>query len=409
MIPFAAIADDYTGGADLASMLASRGARTLQCFGPRAHSSLDQARGYDALVWSLKSRSIPPPEAVALSLEACRALVDRLSPDQLQFKYCSTFDSTAQGNIGPVTEALMRELGVPFSLAVPALPVNGRTQYLGYLYVHGQLLSESPLRDHPLNPMREPSLVRHLQMQTALRVGLIPYPVVEAGASSIRERARELASEGVAIALTDCLSERHLAAIAESLRGARFFSGGSGVAAHLDLPHHRDAPVRALLPPGGTLILSGSCSSATLRQLDHYPGPRITLDPRDLDPARLSHAAAALLHQHGRALVTASAPPDQRPLDPLVIGPAIEQALAAVAVHCVQNSLANRLIVAGGETSGAVIDSLAIPAVEILDSLDPGVPALRAFSPQPLALALKSGNFGRDNFFSHAAQYLEAL
>ena len=204
---FAAIADDVTGGSDLAGMLFGQGVRTVQTFGIPGPDEVTLMARYDAVVVSLKTRSIEPSAAVAESLAAHRAL-GPLRPKQWQFKYCSTFDSTPRGNIGPVTAALMEATGAGFTIAVPALPVNGRTQYQGNLFVLGELLAESPMRSHPLNPMTDSNLVRWLQAQTSKRVGLVPWSVVSQSAAAIAAKAAELQQSGVAIALVDAITDR---------------------------------------------------------------------------------------------------------------------------------------------------------------------------------------------------------
>jgi uncharacterized protein YgbK (DUF1537 family) len=385
---FGAIADDYTGGSDLAGMLAERGVRTLMHFGvPDAplHGS------YDAAVVCLKSRSIPAAEARAMSARALEWL-QAAGARQIQFKYCSTFDSTAAGNIGPVLDELLDRMNAPYSVVVPALPVNGRTQYLGHLFVNGVPLAESPMRHHPLNPMTDSNLVRHLAAQTTSRVGLIPLPIVQSG--DIKAYAARL---GARMLLVDAVTESNLARIAEAFVDSPLISGGSGIAAHLPAFWHTESEFLSppAIEPSGVLMLAGSCSAATLEQLARYPGPKIRFD------------AAAKLDPADRTLVYSSAPPDQRL--PLESAGRIEQTLASVAVDMVNKHRVRRIIVAGGETAGAVVDALGIKAVEVLRVLSPGVPALRTLGAHPIALVLKSGNFGPPDFFAEAAAYLETL
>lgn len=401
---FGAIADDYTGGSDLAGMLAERGVRTLMHFGvPDA----PLPGRYDAAVVCLKSRSIPAAEARAMSARAL-AWLQAAGARQIQFKYCSTFDSTAAGNIGPVLDELLERLEVPLAVAVPALPINGRTQYLGHLFVNGVPLAESPMRQHPLNPMTDSNLVRHLAAQTASRVGLIPLGVVQSGATAIQARAAQLTAEGIRMALVDAVSDADLAHIAGAVTAMPLISGGSGIAAHLPAFWSAerapfDATGLGADSPPGVLMLSGSCSVATLEQLARYQhayGPAIRFDAATPD-------AALQLQRTGRVLVRSSAPPDQRL--PLASAGMIEQTLARIAVDMVNQHRVRRIIVAGGETAGAVVDALGIKAVEVLRVLSPGVPALRTLGPHPIALVLKSGNFGGPFFFSEAAEYLETL
>ena len=399
---FGAIADDYTGGSDLAGMLAERGVRTLMHFGvPEA----PMIGSYDAAVVCLKSRSIAAEAARTMSARAL-AWLQAAGARQIHFKYCSTFDSTSAGNIGPVLDELLDRLKVPFSVVVPALPVNGRTQYLGHLFVNGVLLAESPMRHHPLNPMTDSNLVRHLAAQTPSRVGLIPLPVVQRGPEAIERHAAQLIAEGTCMALVDAVAESDLAQIAEAFVDAPLISGGSGIAAHLPAFWHVESPILSPRPleagPPGVLMLAGSCSAATLDQLDRYQrafGPALRFDA--------AADAAATLERTGRALIYSSAPPDRRL--PLSSAGLIEQTLARIAAGMVNSQRVRRIIVAGGETSGAVVDALGIKAVEVLRVLSPGVPALRTLGADPIALVLKSGNFGSPDFFAEAAAYLETL
>ncbi len=395
-----AIADDYTGGSDLAGMLAERGVRTLMHFGVPD----EPLRGsYDAAVVCLKSRSIASAEAREMSARAL-AWLQSAGARQIQFKYCSTFDSTAAGNIGPVLDELLTRLNVPVSVVVPALPVNGRTQYLGHLFVNGVPLAESPMRHHPLNPMTDSNLVRHLAAQTSSRVGLIPLPVVQSGAAAIRQVTAQLTREGVRMVLVDAVSDSDLAAIAEAIVDSHLISGGSGIAAHLPAFWRLESAVPppaslAATSAGGVLMIAGSCSAATLEQIQRYGGAAIHFEA--------SGETAGILERTGRALVYSSAPPDRRL--PAASAGAIERTLARLAVDMVDTHGVRRLIVAGGETAGAVVDALGIKAVEVLRVLSPGVPALKTLGARPLALVLKSGNFGTLDFFAEAAAYLESL
>ena len=395
---FGAIADDYTGGADLAGMLRERGVRTVQLFG--IPHDLSVAEGYEVVVLCLKSRSIAPSGACGQSLSALEAL-RRLGARQIQFKYCSTFDSTERGNIGPVTDALMQALGVESTIAVPALPVNGRTQYLGHLFVGSQLLSDSPMRHHPLNPMTDSNLVRHLQAQTRRRVGLIDLHTLRQGAAVITEPG---------IALVDAIAEEDLDIIAQAFADLPLITGGSGLG--MSLPrvwrergllsggHQFDAEPA---PLGRTLILSGSCSAATLNQLEeleragHSP-IRVNVSTLMQDPAAELHRLEAACADSDVACVRSSAPAPERESGERVSA-AIEALFGQLAKRLVDSGGVTRIIVAGGETSGAVVNALDIKAVEILDTIDPGVPALKALGGKPLRLALKSGNFGAPDFF----------
>lgn len=393
---FAAIADDFTGGSDLAGMLFEQGVRTVQTFGvPGSDEAALMAR-YDAVVVSLKTRSAAASAAVAESLAAYHAL-EPLKPRQWQFKYCSTFDSTPLGNIGPVTVALMEAMGVGFTIAVPALPVNGRTQYNGHLFVLGELLSESPMRTHPLNPMTDSNLVRWLQLQTSRHVGLLPLSAVSQSAGAIAGKARELAESGIAIALVDAITGDDLARIAEAFARHPFVTGGSGLAMHLPRYWAGDrAPILTHAPARGpAVILSGSCSSATLAQLDHLRSTGAAVLPYTASSAE----ADSVLAHGGLVALASSAPPEGRTTG---AERDIEKRMAEWANHFVRERGVRRIVVAGGETSGAVVEALGVRAVELTSILDPGVPALRTISGAPLSLALKSGNFGSMDFFSKA-------
>jgi uncharacterized protein YgbK (DUF1537 family) len=396
---FAAIADDYTGGADLAGMLFEQGVRTVQVFGLQSEAFFREIKGRcQAVVLSLKSRSIPAADACRMSIEAYERL-RILEPGQVQFKYCSTFDSTRDGNIGPVTEALMERMDAGFTVAVPALPVNGRTQYLGHLFVGSQLLSESHMRHHPVNPMTDSNLVRHLQAQMRRKAGLISLASVQSGPESIRRRIASLRQESVAVALVDCISDADLETIARAVVDLPLITGGSGLAMKLPaLWGVEGAPAPPLAASSGSvLILAGSCSMATLEQLEAARAAGIPMFR--LDDAAIDRA----LESAGAAIVYSSAPESER--DPSMAA-AIEQAFGEIARRMVRERGVRRLVVAGGETSGAVVNALAIPAVEITAILDPGVPALRSLGQPPLALVLKSGNFGAPDFFAKAIRYL---
>lgn len=380
-------------------MLFEQGVRTVLLFGVTG-----VPEGYDAAVLCLKTRSVPAAQARALSVEALGRLRVR-SPRQVQFKYCSTFDSTPEGNIGPVIDELMGALGASFTVAVPALPVNGRTQYLGHLFVNGVLLNESPMRHHPLNPMTDANLVRWLQRQTRRCVGLVALPDVQSGRFAV--------PSGVEIALVDAVTDADLVSTAEAVCDLPLITGGSGLAMKLPgvwrsrglLPASPGATPQAPARPG-TLILAGSCSAATLDQLRAWEDSgreALSMNVADLGPreiARLEQAARAGIERSGVALIRSSAPPEAR-----VPGAAaaVELAFAQLATNL--TPAVGKLIVAGGETAGAVVDALQLRAVELTAILDPGVPALRSVDEPHLHLALKSGNFGSRDFFSKALHH----
>lgn len=398
-------------------MLAERGVRTVQFFGVPSPEMVASVQGKcQAIVACLKSRSIDPREAQDLSLQALDAL-RVLAPKQWQFKYCSTFDSTAQGNIGPVTEVLLDRLEQRFTVAVPALPINGRTQYLGYLFVGRELLSESPMRHHPLNPMTDSNLVRHLQLQTKRPVGLVDLTAVRSGHLA---ESLDASAQSVSIALVDALDDSDLARIADATADFPLITGGSGLAMHLPavwrergwLQQKAGEPVRSSAAAApvkrGALILSGSCSAATLRQLDSLRNAGCQILPLNLDDLDNTAAQAArVIEQEGWAAISSSAAADQR--YPHQYAGRIEQAFGKLAEKLVTGHGIRQLIVAGGETSGAVVGALGVKAVEITGTIDPGVPSLRTLDDRDLALALKSGNFGSTDFFEKTLRSWKTL
>ncbi len=413
------IADDFTGGTDLAGMLVKAGMRTVQMIGVPQEPIGDDI---DAVVIALKSRTTPAAEAIEESLAAL-AWLQQAGCRQIYFKYCSTFDSTAKGNIGPVAEALMDALGSKFTIACPAFPANNRTIYKGYLFVGDQLLSESGMRNHPLTPMNDASLVRVLQGQVKGKVGLAEYSTVQKGAAAVRERFAALQAEGCNFAVVDALSNDDLMSIGAACADLPLVTAGSGIA--LGLPQNfrkagllADDQVADTLPPTGGLraVISGSCSIATQGQVAAMRAahPAFNVDPFEL--ARGSDvvgAALAWAAQHinaGPVLIYATATPDavkavQAQLGAEKAGNLVEDALAEIAKGLIALGV-GQLIVAGGETSGAVVKALGVSGLRIGPEIDPGVPWTTGIThdakARPLALALKSGNFGTPDFFLKA-------
>lgn len=414
------IADDFTGATDLANMLVRGGMRTVQTIGIPEEMPAVAA---DALVIALKSRTIPAADAVAQSLAALRWLQQQ-GCTQFFFKYCSTFDSTAAGNIGRVTEALLHELGIDFTIACPAFPENGRTIYRGYLFVADGLLNESGMENHPLTPMTDANLVRVLQAQTKAKVGLLRYDTVALGTAAITERIAALRADGVRMAIADAVSDRDLHVLGEACAELKLITGGSGIA--LGLPENfrragllHAATEAAHLPKvdGLSAVLAGSASKATNAQVAAWKAsrPAFRIDPLALaDGVDVVAQALAFADQHIDAapvLIYATATPDevkavQKKLGVEQAGHLVEQALAAVA-RGLHASGVRRFVVAGGETSGAVVQALGVRALRIGQQIDPGVPATVTLEAQPIALALKSGNFGSVDFFEKALRHLE--
>jgi uncharacterized protein YgbK (DUF1537 family) len=486
MIRLGCIADDFTGATDLANNLVRAGMRTVQTFGvpddgPNDRSndgSNDRSNGgpgegshngsagsqaqydADAIVVALKSRTTPPADAIAESLRALEWLRAQ-GATQIYFKYCSTFDSTAQGNIGPVAEALMDALGTDFTIATPAFPDNQRTVFKGYLFVGDVLLNESGMRDHPLTPMTDANLVRVLQAQSRRQVGLVDYRAVGQGASAIRERMDALRQGGIGMAIVDAVSNDDLLRLGEAVKDMPLITGGSGLA--IGLPANfglRPSPAAEALPApqGSRAIVSGSCSQATLRQVRHFidaGGAALAIDPlrftqgktptrdeanhkehdkakaevhndtqdrahdaaRDLarDEAQRALEWARPLLAHGPVLVYSTAAPDavRRAQETLGVdraGALVEDTLAQVARGLVDAGV-RQMIVAGGETSGACVQAMGLTQLRIGTQIDPGVPWCHGrggdASVPPLHVALKSGNFGADDFFVRAFSLLD--
>jgi len=408
------IADDFTGATDLANTLVKGGMSAVQVIGVPT-GPLPEA---DAVIIALKSRTAPVGEAVAQSLAACDALL-AAGAKQIFWKYCSTFDSTDQGNIGPVADALLKRLGSGFAMACPAFPTNGRTIYLGHLFVGNALLNESGMENHPLTPMTDANLVRVLGRQTDGAVGLVPFTTIEQGAAATRQAMMRLTEQGRRYAIVDAVTDQHLLAIGEAAAQHALITGGSGVAMGLPenfrraglLPARGDA---ASLPPmqGMAAVVAGSCSRATLGQIglarDHVPVLELdalaTPDAAALTVQALDWVAGKLAADRP-VVIAASAPPEkvaalQAKLGRDAAGALIEAALAAIAEGLVVRGV-GRLVVAGGETSGAVVQRLGVTALRIGPEIDPGVPWTFA-EPRGLHLALKSGNFGARDFFLKA-------
>lgn len=414
------IADDFTGATDLANNLVRAGMRVVQAMGvPTAPLTVEA----DAIVVALKSRTTPQDEAIAQSLAALQWLQDQ-GAEQIYFKYCSTFDSTAAGNIGPVTDALMQALGTDFTIATPAFPDNQRTVFKGYLFVGDVLLNESGMQNHPLTPMTDPNLVRVLQAQTASRVGLIDHSVVAQGEAAIRARIDQLRAEGVRMAVVDAVSNADLLRLGPALQGMPLVTAGSGVA--IGLPSNfgvapSNEAARLPAPHGLQAIVSGSCSVATNQQVLQFiqtGRPALALDPlriaAGVDVAAEALAWAEPLLRHGPVLVYSTAEPSavrgiQNQLGSERAGALVEQTLAAIAHGLVRRGV-RQLIVAGGETSGACVQALDITQMRIGGQIDPGVPwchAVAPAAPEGLHITLKSGNFGRREFFTQAFTQLQ--
>lgn len=420
-----AVADDITGACDLADALCAAGSSAIvQCGVPDA----DPLPACDSAVVALKSRTAPVGRAVTESRAAARRLLDAGCAVLYQ-KYCSTFDSTDAGNIGPVADALRPLVGDDsLSVGTPATPRAGRTVYQGHLFVGRQLLSESSLRHHPLTPMRDSDLVAVLSRQTPHEVGLIPRAVVSGGAGAVGAAIRAAIAAGGAHLVVDALDEADLDAVATALlevidAGSGVLVGGAaGLGAALARARARGgAPAdpraaRALprVPAGRRLILSGSCSARTREQVAHFPRPALQLSPAELAgdadrtvDALLRAVQQAYAHGDDPVLVSSSAEPDRVRAVESELGPGraaelLEAAMGEIARRAVDTLGVRRILVAGGETSGAVVAALGARTLRVGPAAAPGVPWMVPAGGPALALLLKSGNFGAPDLFTSA-------
>ncbi|MGL4441537.1 MAG: 3-oxo-tetronate kinase [Bosea sp. (in: a-proteobacteria)] len=412
------IADDFTGASDLANTLAKGGMATTQFVGIPAKAATSAC---EAGVISLKSRTIAAADAVSQSLAALDWLLSQ-GCTQIMFKYCSTFDSTREGNIGPVAEALLDRLG-GIAIVCPVFPATGRTLFQGHLFVNGQLLSETGMKSHPLTPMPDPDIRRWLRHQTQGEVGLVPYPVVRAGPNAIRTALKAEADAGRRLVVTDAVVDEDLLALGAAIADHKLVTGGSGIALGLAANFSRSRGAGAAAAQftghgGPAVALSGSCSVQSLAQLkifsEHHPV--LSLDPDDVMAGRMTVSNAvswALQHLGQMPMITSSTIPERVSAAQMRHGraemaEALEGFMGQLAAKLVENGV-SRLVVGGGETSGAVVTALGLGEFVIGPEIDPGVPALATVSPtgKSLRLALKSGNFGALDFYEKAAGILE--
>jgi len=425
----ATVADDFTGASDQASMLAGAGARSLLVLDPAF--SVPSA-DWDAVTYASRLRSIPASEARTLAAELV-AKARLTGQNMVQLKYCSTFDSTPEGNIGPCLDVALDAFeGLPGTIVVPALPVNGRTTYQGYHFVLGAPLDESPMRDHPLNPMADANLVRWLSRQTPRGVGLVPCETVEHGPEAVAAALREMWGAGTPYVVIDCLSQTHVRTIARAVWDLPLISGSSALPMELPAVWREKGilgPARDAGSDQGhvvchapVLALAGSCAQQTLRQIEAAEG--FTLAPMDIDnlisgegeqeARRVMGLVRPGLRDAGRVLVASSQAPAARAetearasdagLSARELGLLIEGLLSKLAAWAVEELGLRHLLVAGGETSGAVCEALGLQALEMVREIDPGVPLCRSATEPRLLIALKGGNFGASGFFPKAAR-----
>ena len=416
------IADDFTGGTDIAGFLVQNGFSVTQYIG--VPESPVSGMKPDAAVISLKSRSCPVEEAVRDSLAALEWLKSQ-GCSHFFFKYCSTFDSTSKGNIGPVTDALLDALQSDITVMCPALPVNGRTVYKGYLFVDALPLNESGMRHHPVTPMLDSNLMRLTEQQSKGKAANIPSNVMDGGPQAIKASLEELRKQGVRYAVPDALRDEHLLYLGEAVSDLSLVTGGSGlamgIARHVTAQSGMDAKTSmdAGMPPGGkSIILAGSASVMTNAQVARYrdkaPSWKVDVSRCVADAAAYAAAAASwletLVPSANAPMIYATAGIEeldavQKEFGAEVSGQAVELFFSHLA-QLLQEAGYDHFIVAGGETSGSVVKSLGIKAFHIGPQIAPGVPWVRAVE-APVSLALKSGNFGNEDFFSVAQEYYQ--
>lgn len=407
------IGDDFTGSSDLANTLAKQGMRTVQYTGvPDTRAAADVEAG----VVALKSRSNDPKEAVEQSLKALVWLKAQ-GCEQFFFKYCSTFDSTAKGNIGPVVEALAEALDAYKVVVCPAFPGTGRSIYHGHLFVNDKLLNESGMQNHPLTPMVDADIRRWLKPQTRLNVGHVGVVDVLAGTAAIEQALTREHDADKRLIVVDALRDEDLMNIGKALSGSSLITGGSGIALGLPANFANQGKIAGNRniwrgEAGQCVALSGSCSSATRAQVNLHAksNPSLELKAADILEARIKPADVIdwLKGKSGLPLIYSSADPDvvrqvQAQFGLEKSAHALEQFFADVA-QLLQAAGVRKILTAGGETSGAVVEGLTLKSLEIGPEIDPGVPALRA-GPD-LVIALKSGNFGAPDYFTKAAAIL---
>lgn len=414
------VADDLTGATDLALVLSQNGMRTVLVLDTPAPGT-DAPGDADAIVVALKTRTMNPDNAVRLSMEALDWL-RYTGAERFFFKYCSTFDSTERGNIGPVAEAMAERLMPDFTVFCPAFPLNQRTVYQGHLFVEGRLLSESSLASHPLTPMTDPDLVRVLQEQCkSNQVGLIPLETVEKGTAAILAAMEKLQDEGCRFGIVDALDDGHLLSIADACASQPLVTGGSAVTAALPAVYRLDGrlsenPDARKLDSfeGPVAILSGSCSEASQIQVSRLADQCKTIEIDPLALAQGSVDAESLLKQAGTlekqdiVLFFSTAPAPnvavvQKELGRRQAGELVENVMSDLAEGLVARGV-RKLIVAGGETSGAVARKLKPGQLRVGPEIAPGVPWMQSTGNTGLLLCFKSGNFGGPDFFLNAVE-----
>lgn len=415
------IADDFTGATDLAGILARSGVRVSLRIGVPTRDDPDPA---PFEVIALKCRTAPVADAVRDS-GAALSWLERAGARRFFWKYCSTFDSTAEGNIGPVAEALMRTLGTAQTVYCPAFPENGRSVYKSRLFVGDLPLDESPMKDHPLTPMTDSSLVRLLAPQVSGPVGAVHWHDVRHGPAAIRVRLDALSAEGISHVVVDCIEDRDLEHLAEACWDMDLVTGASALALGLPRCYRNHGEIGQGTPQMSmpevadtAVVLSGSCSQMTRAQVaefsQHAPAHKLQALAlgRDFDGELTTAKRWLDGHPTGSPkMLYATAEPEevaraQEALGRHEAGELVERALAELARHALEQGV-RRFVVAGGESAGAVTKALQVSRLDIGTEIAPGVPwTFARHGEEPIALALKSGNFGEETFFEDALAQL---
>jgi 3-dehydrotetronate 4-kinase len=413
-IKFAIIADDNTGATDAAGMLTEKGVKTCLINDFEAIANVSFLNNYDAIVLGTQSRSVPAKEAYETTKKALKFL-EQFSPEMVQIKYCSTFDSTKEGNIGSFLDAMLDFSGQKSIIVCPALPVNGRATYMGYHFVKGELLSESPLRNHPINPMTDSNLVRWLQYQTKRKVGLLSLEVIQQGDAAIKDHLQQLENKNITYVVSDAVCQDDIKATVKALGKVKMISGGSGITAEIPGILFPDAgklsfdnKINNL--PKGMLVVSGSMSPATKSQNEYalksglFEGYNIDpvaivkgtydIDKAVKETAERIYDKAILIYSPYKSKAEVHAVADEMGISHTEAGIRIGDALAEIGERMVKEYKVGKLLIAGGETSGVTCKKLNINELDIGLPLDPGVPYCFPIHNPELMLVLKSGNFG---------------
>ena len=418
------IGDDFTGSSDIANNLKKSGMQVSMYAGvPNLLPEETKKEQTDAAVIALKTRTAPIEDAIRESLEALSWLKD-CGCEQFIFKYCSTFDSTKEGNIGPVTDAIMEKLNTDFTIACPSFPDAGRTVYFGHMFVNGKPLNESGMENHPLTPMTDHNLVRWLGYQTKNNVGLVDSQTISEGENSVKDKRENLKKNGYKYAIIDTIKNDDFDIICNAVKNLPLLTGGSGIA--LGLPKiYKDRGLLSAsnfqIPENNSnaIILSGSCSITTINQINIYKennpsfyiSPDEVINDKDLIEKVLSwikdnETQSPLVYSSSDIK---SVSEKQKQYGQELLANKFEKFFELLSKKLVKDNFGT-FISAGGETSGAVIKGLGIQELKIGKEISHGVPAL--WSPEsngnkPVSVTLKSGNFGQDDFFTRALKALK--